>query len=308
MLGRDGVMLGETFSISFLLIGFFCIFLATSKYPKSFAICSGVAFALSAYFRSQFETFFMMASVVLVFISLFFMAKRTFSTVKQPLLILFIALLIFHGLTIPYRIYTYKRSGSLLWVRTSALLIRNNFYATDYLLQKGGAFVVNGAGNVACRVNEEACSRISSRIINKSITEIELKKEFIQTLTRHPVRWIYLKLQVVPRYWFSSIHRYWNFAEATQPNYPEGLVFLACFIISIAITIITLRNSYSLITFCLSTSICLAYTAIFIVAHFEVRYLFFFKFYFFVAAMLDLARFYDQSRRQGKFHHSGYHP
>lgn len=309
MLDRSAVLFGETFAISLTLTGFFCLILACAKNNKILALIAGGAFALSAYFRPTFETFLTIAS--LNFLLIFFLL-HAYKKIKldfafqdgisnnsaliklNPLIAIFLAIITFHVLTMPYRIYTYMRTGSPSWVQDGPTMWQQNFTSTETLTKEGGGFEAMGMGNTACRVDPTLCTQLSKQINHGTISPNELRKYVFQTLYKHPLRWIYIKYNVLPKYWFATVNNFWDMVAyskiSTLSAYFENLIFFGCFVFSIAWVFCTLRNPYSFITYWLSSSIFIAYAIIFLFAHYEVRYFFFFKFYFLVTAILGLAQ------------------
>jgi hypothetical protein len=307
MLDRTAILLGETFAISFALTGFFCLILAYAKGKKSLALIAGFAFALSAYFRPTSEVFFMVASIsfLLIFIVLWLYQRLqgkhfSFQTADKagvkkinPMTLIFLALVMFHVCTLPYRAYTFIRthSHSFSWVQDTSAIWQQNFTSSEALDRAGGGFEAQGEGNIACLVDKELCEKLSPRVMQRSVSIKELRKDVFLTLYKHPLRWLYLKYRILPNYWFASVNNFWDMvAYSAKKDYVENSVFLGCFIFSILWMLFTFRNPYSFIAFWLSSSIVIAYAVIFIFAHYEVRYFFFFKFFFLVTAIFGLVQ------------------
>lgn len=308
MLDRSGVLLGETFAISFALTGFFCLILAYAKDKKEFALFAGLAFALSAYFRPQYETFFMVASInfLIIFFSIqlykkfkrdYFLqnTKNSLSVINvSPITIIFLALVIFQVFTMPYRIFNHMRGDSLSWVNDGPTIWQQNFTSTETLTQAGGGFEAQGMGNTACRVDTALCEKLNIQIINNSISSEELRKNVLMTLFKHPLHWAYLKFRILPNYWFATINNFWDMVAYSSISsisaYIENSIFLGCFIFSAIWTFYTLKNPYSFITYWFGSSIFIAYALIFTLVHYEVRYFFFFKFYFLITAILGIVQ------------------
>ncbi len=303
MLGADAVLLGGTFAISFLLSGFFLLILSYARRSFKLAIFSGVCFALSAYFRSQFETFFMVATINICLVALIFYVynKIYFRYFKlnvsndfkliNPFLIIILSIITFHALTIPYRLYTHSRMQSYKWVQTEDIIWQHNFTSSNDLDKNSGGFVRVGGGNLACIIDSDKCKQIKSKLDNHTITSPDLRKSVILTFLQNPVTWIKLKFQILPKYWFITINSFGALSRVDNiSSLLENMFFLGCILFTLLYSFITLKNPYSLINYWMSSSLCIAYSIIFIFAHFEVRYFFVLKFYFAVAAMLCFAQ------------------
>jgi hypothetical protein len=262
---------------------------------KTLAIFAGVNFALSAYFRSQFEMFFMVATVNFFIISIFlkiisiksFKVKSSSNIVpvnyRVPLICIFLSLLTFQVFTVPYKMYTHHRIGSYLWVQTSLLMLENNFTPSSYFEEHGGGFLKNSGANIGCQVDPTNCLIIRKQLDEAKISREQLKKYAMITFLKHPFRWLELKVRLLPVFWF-------NFPNYSFINNFFNYIFIGCFVFSLGCILFTIKSMQSIITYWLSSSICFAYTIIFMISHYETRYFYFFKFYFFIMAILCLVR------------------
>ena len=298
ILGQDGVLLGEAFSVSFVLIGLFLLLLAAGKNFKVYAFIAGLFFALSAYFRSPFELFFLVGTfnfLPIVFL-MKLLKKTSFSALLmqfKPVKIIFVALLSFHFFTVPYRIYNYYRVHSFSWVQTSNAILEKGFYPSEPLLKTGGGFFVLGGGNIACSVDQKKCEELGPQVVADKIPHNLLIKESLKTFISHPLLWIYLKLKLLPTYWFSTVDSFVSFVFSSSPSLSfsfENLMFAFSFVAGIFCLIYQLIKEDAFVLFWLSSSILLGYSAIITFAHFEVRYFFFCKFYFLTVFLLFLSR------------------
>lgn len=307
MIGARWVLFGETFSISFTLDGIFLLLLAYHNTNKKLAIIAGVCFALSAYFRSQFETFFMIATFNLIMIMLIWKlyekrkqvatttSYKLNSELRSALILIMFSLISFHALTIPYKIY----NGSFLWVKTSQLILSNNFIPTEELTKENAQFLIAGGANTGCLVDETNCIKIRKQIINNELLPEQLKNIALITLLKHPYKWLSLKANLLPQFWFNHQYRdlaAYNFHQPIKSIDIFNYIFLCCFIFSIICILLSINNPYSLINFWLSSSICYAYLGIFIITHYEERYFYFFKLYFFSMAIIYGTHTFSKSR------------
>lgn len=310
MLDRSAIVMGETFAISAALTGLFCLILAYARNKKTLALLGGLAFALSAYFRPTCETFFVMSTVVFVTIFLLTRIYKHFSnrpfiqnttlTIKKinPLTVIFLALVAFHSSTVPYRFYIHHLFHSFAWVQDAPYVWMQNFTPSEVLKAHGGDFEDVGQGNIACKVDETLCKQLSIRMTNNSITPDELRHYVFLTLLRHPFKWLQLKYSIVPHYWFGAVNNYGDFIYPSPiRGYLENWIFTFCFIFSFTWSILKSRNPYAFICAWLNISVLLSYLGVFLFAHYENRYFFFFKFYFLATAIFGLVCLFSKQEK-----------
>jgi len=298
----DSVLRGETFAISFALAGLFCLYLAYANNNKKTAIMAGIFFGLSAWFRSQFEMFFMVATLNVLLTGIiylsykkinnqpasFILSKNIFKTLT-PFSTILIAIVMFHATTLPYRIYGYTRTHNLLWVQTSNLMMLNNFVTSEVMDKNGASFLRAGGANTPCVIAPKECAEVSKQIA-QGLPPFELRNKVIHILLQHPEAYISMKLKLLPEFWFSSP----DTGFMTTKNLSD-FIFIICFLWSIIWILTSLRSPLALISYWLSSSIVLAYGLIFIFAHYETRYFIFFKIYFLVMAILGIIQLISQS-------------
>jgi len=202
-----------------------------------------------------------------------------------------IVIMTFHALTLPNRIYTYTRIGTFSWVQTSRVILETSFVTPEELEKKGGHFFNAGGGNTACKVDKELCASINKKIAANSIEKSEIRKNVLLTFAKHPFKWTYLKMSLMPNYWFVSLNSFLDLVYSAHPDYTttDNFVFLLCFIFTVIYSIISLRSFMSTVIFWFGSSLIIAYAGIFTFAQLEVRYLLFFKFYFLTTSILYLA-------------------
>ncbi len=305
-LAPDSVLRGETFSISFTLSGLFCLYLAYAKNSKKTAIIAGILFGLSAYFRSQFEMFFMIASFNFVFMGIgyfcyvkiknrsapFILSKSVFKTLT-PFSTIFIAIVMFHAVTMPYKIYGFIRTHNLLWVQTSNLMMQTNFATSEMLDKNGASFIRAGGGNIPCVIAPKVCAEVNKQIALGGLQSSQLRNKIIGILLQHPEAYLSMKLKLLPAFWFN------NMGTTTQSAFYlaniSNYIFILCFLFSFIWIFTAFRSPLTQINFWLSSSIVLAYGLIFIFAHYEERYFIFFKLYFFVMAIVAVVQLISRS-------------
>jgi len=272
LLEPTGITLGESFAIGFFLMGILTAYRSVTRNSIRYAVYAGLCLALSAYFRSQFE-------IILLALTgwgiLWVLAVRLTSVQKsiEPKLInttirtLAVILMVSHAATLPWRIYHLIYQGSPLWVHTVSVTFGNSVMTSAYLESVGGGFVVAGGGNLVCRINPATCG-----------DRPNAKRLFIETFIKHPVEWYSLKLDVIKKYWFSSVQN-WSAVGVAPTLFDLATNFL--FIIALlALAVLSFtrkvraHQSWVLLMW-FNVSLFSAYVLIFTVQQFEVRYFYF---------------------------------
>jgi len=261
-----GVVLGETFSVSFFLTAIFLLILSLEKGRIRLALWAGVFFASAAYFRSQYEIIVlgMTGSGVLILAFKLWRARKNKTPLDDTFKTILVVIVTAHILMLPWRIHHYISAGKPSWVFTSDLIAHNSLTPVETLIQAGGGFVVNGGGYLACHYEPSYCGKTES-------------KYFYKAFFRHMPQWVLQKAKLFPEYWFRF---------NTPPSYvghesilsareivSNGL-FLIC-LIGLVILLVRFRTAlwWQAIAW-QAVSFAGAYSAIYILAHLEYRYLY----------------------------------
>jgi hypothetical protein len=272
LLQPTGITLGESFSIGFFLISILLACRSVLRSSWSYAVCSGLFLALSAYFRSQFEIILIVLTGwgVLLALAFIFNSRRKFSNtevVKSTIKTIAIVLFVAHTSMLPWRVYHWVHSGKPLWVHTAWVTFANSVMTSEDLEKKNGGFVVAGGGNLVCRIDPSTCGDLANS-----------KKLFIQTFIRHPLEWYSLKLDVIGKYWFSSVENWTSVSvESTFVDKFVNGVFLVA-LVSLVFLLLTRRVRNHSLWYLLAwfnISLFSAYMLIFTVQQFETRYFYF---------------------------------
>ena len=287
LLQPTGVSLGESFAISFFLLAFFQLFKEPRKCLWGHSIISGLFLALSAYFRSQFEFIVLMLSAWLLVFYLFSkiglikkISQKSNLTFYKNMLI---ALTVAHVLMLPWRTYHYVEQGMPAWVSTILVTMDNSVMTTSYLKEHHGEFVVEGGGNLVCRIDKTTCG-----------DREHARKLFFKTLLTNPIAWYKVKLGIVGKYWFSSIE---NWSAATiRPKLADYLfnsIILFMLIGSIAHLFLGSEwcKDNKLIFIYIYATFFSAYFIIFTIQQYEVRYFYFPKIMIIVMSLLQISMF-----------------
>ncbi|MGE5472457.1 MAG: hypothetical protein ACM3X0_16805 [Bacteroidota bacterium] len=270
LLAPTGVTLGESYAIGFFLVGFLMALRSAQLDSLRYAALAGVCLALSAYFRSQFETILLVLTVwgivLAVATRLKFMAmnpRLTTSTAKTIAVVLLVA----HAAMLPWRGYHWSHHKTLLWVQTAQLMAQNSVMTSAELESKGGGFVVAGAGNLTCRIDPATCG-----------DTVNARQLLVQTLINHPLQWYSLKLEVIGQYWFAATGNWTAVATASTAldSLTNGMLLAVLVVVFALLFARKVRaNVYWISLLWLNISMLSAYFVIFTVAQFEVRYFFF---------------------------------
>ena len=267
-----GVSLGESFAIGFFLICILLVFRSVMRNQIRYAVYAGLCLALSAYFRSQFEIILLALTgwgvLLIIAVPLTSLRKSIEPKFVQSVIkTIAIVLLIAHAATVPWRAYHWIYQGNPSWVQTSDLVFANSVMTSEQLNNKQGGFVVAGGGNLVCRIDPTTCGDTANA-----------KSLFIKTFISHPVEWYSLKFGVIGDYWFSSMDFMENSpSKATPRDIIANGLFLSA-LIALAALLLTRKvryNGFWILLMWVNASLFSAYTLIFTVVHFEVRYFFF---------------------------------
>lgn len=277
-----GISLGECISIGFFMLSVLFAFRSVTKSSLCHAVVAGLCLALSAYFRSQFEFVLLVLTgwgIILIAATWLTPLRKTIEPrfVGRVFKTIAIVLLIAHAATIPWRIYhmvhphydakLQKYVGSPNWVFTTGLIFSNSVKTSEVLKNGHGQFVVDGAGNLVCRIDPSTCGN-----------EENAKKLLIKTFTEHLFEWYKLKFDVIGKYWFSSVEDW--VAVIKQPRYMDfvvnGFILIALIVIAALLFSRKVRSSVLwVLLIWFNASLFSAYAVVFSLAHFEVRYFYF---------------------------------
>lgn len=274
LLEPAGIIFGETFAISCILLTILFILRAIDKKLLSNAIYAGIFFALSAYFRSQFEflilIFTILAVPMLVWQKVAWQKQQNKSNRDTQLLIIkavALLLIVTHLLMLPWRIYTRIELGHFAWVQTSHATMLNALASDDTLLAQNGSFVIAGAGNLACKLEPSYCDK----------KDISL---FYKSFIHHIGQWYKIRSFIVSLYWYAPLFSYpkdFSIIHLSDHIYNSILFLLILGIISL---LVLLRKTliWSVLIW-INVSFFSAFFIIFTVAQIESRYFYLVKIY-----------------------------
>lgn len=263
-----GISLGESFSIGFFLLFILLAIRSVGENLLRYAVYSGIFLALSAYFRSYFETILLFVTIWGILFIVVILLKKLYTDEKFKTLIKVMALILFVAnlSTTPWRTYHFMYQDSIKWVGTSDLMFQNQVRHSKEFVGPAG-FILAGGGNVACRIDHDVCGKIG-----------EAKKLVLKTYIHNPLKWYSTKFESIDKYWYSSIQNWTNVGgESLMVDKITNGIFLSMFILLNFLFMnskIRKNNLYPLLIW-FYASLFSSYLIIFTFAHFEVRYFYF---------------------------------
>ena len=276
LLEPSGIILGEGFSIAFFMTSMLLVPMAIRSRSLKCGALAGLTLAFAAYFRSQFDLIVTvltsMAILFAVAYFLFFKARicgtdqqHMTRVIKTITIMLFVA----HATMMPWRLHNqYEPStGNTSWVQTQTLVFTNAGRTDKDLIEAGGAWIVQGGGNVACKVEPSYCGKSE-------------KAGFYQAFMNHPIDWFLYKYEALPDYWFSSLRNFANIPHsATAVDLINNLVILFFVFFNLALLLKIRRHpDFPVYAWqCFSFYVCSF--CIFLFVHYETRYFYALKIY-----------------------------
>ena len=210
------------------------------------------------------------------------------NSIKSSLKTIALVLLLAHALTIPWRAYHWIYQGKPFWVATSDVMLTNSVMSSEYLQKVGGAWIVEGGGNLVCRIEISACG-----------DTVNAKMLFIKTFFANLPEWYSLKLSLIGKYWFSSVQNWAGIgATATSADvFINGLLLVAIvFAIFLSVSRRSRADSAWILFVWINASLFSAYALIFTFAHLEVRYFYFPKIAGLVMLLIALGQYLQPAR------------
>jgi hypothetical protein len=276
LLQPTGVAFGETFAVGFFTLGMLASIAATSRPRYMLAILAGIALALAAYIRSQFEFILsvqMSVACVLVVMAILGVLRKFLGipVPKKSLICLVVIILSTQMSMLPWRIYHLIHDGSPRWVFTTDQVTRNSVRTDAELVANKRGFVVRGGGNVVCNINPQTCGKLD-----------QARSLYFRTFAEQPGDWLEYKARRMPAYWFAPIGTWTD--VRTEPGWSDivfntisAVAIIASF--TLVLTARSIRKDEAWLALSLfNVTLFIAYGAILVFVHFEARYLYFPKF------------------------------
>lgn len=220
---RNGTLGADAQGTALLAIGVLFLLWSYDANRRNLAIIAGVALAASAYFRAQTEL--LMTAVALLLLALAILlvfverkalfvrrwqvpeprrvwAVLTGSHVGRAVSILILALVSFHVLCLPWRLYHLQNDGHIRWISA------DYYWKKQWRTKEDASAWFHAAGGLTpCYVNPKTCAKFADkskkqrRILVRNGTYF---KETVKTLLKHPVKWATYKFPFVRNSWLQS--------------------------------------------------------------------------------------------------------
>lgn len=265
LLGITGLLFGEWLSIGCIMGAILMLMRKTLRGT----ILAGFLFAISAYTRSQYEFFLdvlLLVSIGMMALS-FYWNKQSNPAYWKLSKYLFLSLIVAQILMLPWRLYHSLDGGDLRWVYTGPTLVTASLSTDAALIAGGRDWMRVGGVNVACHIAPEHCGK-------------EDAGTYLRIFKDHPFEWVSKKIELLPKYWFSSSSSLAGPAIATGVGETVfNVLFLICFIGTFALHWLNRKNDSGILWWSVTLGIVIAHFFIVIFSHLEVRYFFFIKIY-----------------------------
>ena len=277
---RDGVVFNESLSTAIWLFALLMVFNSAKRSGWLTPVIAGALFAVAAYIRAQIDLVMVAMTGLFALVAVLYIFAERYATwspqsrsvgVRRELNALFISILIFHALTIPYRVYKLRTHNSVMFSTANYYWQYQWMEAAEFTPIQG--FILLGGAAAACHVEPQRCAKFREER-NAPADPTRRYKEYqraaISAFLHHPWKWIVYRVNHLPRYWFSR-------PSVTMPNGEDRVMgFLLAGLAAAAIffAIGWVKRSLGL-TFLVSVaSVFLGNAAILVFVHYEVRYLY----------------------------------
>jgi hypothetical protein len=219
-----GLVFGEAFSIGFFLIALALIAISGHSRSKVAAASAGICFGLAAYFRSQYEllvnflTLFAFAWFFIAITTRFVWRRSHQHRLGTSVSLALIAVLFAQLVMLPWRVFNLLDPNvrSLAWVQTQHLEYRNNGMTDEQLYKINAGWIVQGGGNLGCKIDAKYCGRSDAR-------------SFYSSFMQNFIDWYRQKIPVWKKYWFSSNLNFAGTGGASSTTeFTANVIFLVC--------------------------------------------------------------------------------
>lgn len=294
LLAPFGVLLGESFSIAFFIsAGMLMLLAAESRWRLTLAVLSGLLLALSAYFRSQYESLVMASTGLAVPLVLWCWWRRSHTqdsfrkqTYALTMQIVVVALLVAQVGMLPWRLHNYLKLDSLKWVQTSTHIYLLSLRSDQSLIDEGQQYFVDGGGTVACHVEPAYCDQKDPSL-------------FFKAFMAHPVEWYAYKLPRLSRFWGT-------FPWPREAGFPPRFlaqetvnywIYLLVLVATIPLLLLVRAYRWWLLLTWSVASLFAAYVVFLSFAHYESRYLYLLKIFTWMTCTYMLALWWSLPHR-----------
>ncbi len=273
LLNIYGLLFGE-----WLAVGcFFAAILLLLRRTTRAILLAGCLFAAAAYTRSQYEFFLSVILGILIGVKLvtYFLKNYRHQLKFLTSDYLLKAMVVAQILMAPWRLFHFSHNGDFKWVYTFDSIVAISLKTDEMLNAEGLNWMLQGGVNVPCHLAPQHCG-----IHNPEI--------YWQIFKNNPVKWISMKLELLPRYWFTASNSVASPAAATYSSNGFSLIMLSCLLATFYFLWRARNREEFSVWFMVTSGLIIAHFGIVAFSHLEVRYLYFIKIYGIFAFMMLL--------------------
>jgi hypothetical protein len=284
---RNSLVYSEGLSSSTWTLSLLLTCLAAQRRSMRLAVLGGLSLACSAYVRGVYVGLAgILAAYVVLVLGVWAVRHRPRSLAEfrtalrgSPALYVLVVAVAFQAFTLPFRIYNYQRRGSFDWLQLEYVWSLQ-WKTGERLFKEGAGWVVEGGGGMACRVDPEQCKEIEQREMATPapyssygwLKFSEFQSRAVKTFLKRPFTWLRYKSEVFPAYWFS--HHDVILSLNGRREYLQNSAYLAVSLLVIALALRDLfKGRADALTLCAGALI-ITHALIFVMVHFEARYMF----------------------------------
>jgi hypothetical protein len=276
----EGVVFNESLSTAIWLLALLMLLKSANQGGRMLPIIAGATFAVAAYIRAQIDLVMIAMTGIFAALAVMYLvgekyaiwtSKSRYVGLKRELNVLFISLLVFHALTIPYRVYK-------LYAHKSIMFSTANYYWQYHWMQPSEftpaqGFILRGGGGAACHVDPTLCAKFREERSTRGDLGArykEYQRAAISAFVHNPLKWTAYRIEHLPPYWFSR-------PAVTLPNGEDRLTgfVLAGLCVAGLLFAVGWANRRLGFTFLVAVlSLLFGNAAILMFVHYEVRYLY----------------------------------
>jgi hypothetical protein len=277
---RDGVVFAESLSTAVWLLAFLIVLKAANQVGWLLPTIAGVLFAVAAYVRAQMDLVMIAMTAIFAVLAVLYVLREKFAiqtsksryvTLQRELSVLFISFLVFHALTLPYRVYKLRAHNSVMFSTANYYWQYHWMEPADFTPVQG--FILRGGGGAACHVEPHVCEKFrqnSNTPDDPSARYAAYRRAAVSAFLHHPWKWIAYRMDHLPPYWFSR-------PSAATPHGEDrltGFVLTSLTLGVILLALFSARRKLGLTFLSAVLSVFLGNAAILVFVHYEVRYLY----------------------------------
>lgn len=277
---RDGVVFNESLSTALWLLALLVLLKAANQPGWLLPAIAGMLFAVAAYIRAQIDLVMIGMSAIFVAAAFGYLIAERYSIwfsgsrypgLKREITVLFVSLVVFHALTIPYRVYKLRTHQSVMFSTA-------HYYWQYQWMEPGDftpvqAFILRGGGAAACHVEPKVCAKFRQ----ERNTPGDLSRRYkdyqraaISAFLRNPREWLVYRIEHLPPYWFSRP----SAGMPIEEDRPTGLVIAGLTVAAFLFALFWAKRTLGFTFLVAVFSVFAVNATILVFVHYEVRYLY----------------------------------